>query len=125
MLQLTTILFLISFSTLAIIHGIAMHLFLYWSVSWFDIPMHLFGGVIVALGFFTLRDLNMFPNSWLKPLPVVFLVFVVAVCWEVFEVVFGIANQVDYPLDTVSDLVFGVVGGIAGFFIGNSVRKLR
>lgn len=125
MLQLTTIVFLIAFSTLAVLHNIAIHLYLYWSVWWFDIPMHFFGGVIVALGFFTLRDLKLFPNSWLRLLPILLLVLGVACIWEFYEVFIGIPMLADYIFDTSLDLVMGLVGGVFGFLVGNSLRKLR
>lgn len=125
MLQLTTIVFLIAFSTLAVLHNIAIHLYLYWSVWWFDIPMHFFGGVIVALGFFTLRDLKLFPNNWLRPVPILLLVLAVAGIWEFYEVFIGIPMLEDYIFDTSLDLVMGLLGGVFGFMVGNSLRKLR
>lgn len=125
MLQLTTVLFLITFSTLAVIHVIAIELFLYWHYFWFDIPMHVFGGVVVSLGLFTLRDLRIFPNKLLKPIPVLLLVVVVALIWEGYEVLIGIPILADYPIDTAIDIAMGLLGGYAGYIIGNSLRNLR
>lgn len=87
--------------------------------------MHLFGGAVVALGYFTLRDLGLFPNTWLRLVPIVLLVCAVAVAWEVFEAVFGIAKEANYLSDTLIDLILGLFGAVIGFFIGNSVRSLR
>jgi hypothetical protein len=125
MLQLTTIFFLIAFSVLAVIHNIAMQLFLYWHIWWFDIPVHTLGGIVVALGFFALRDLRIFPNAWLKPVPVLALVLGVALLWELFELVAGIPNAGDYAIDTSIDVTVGVLGGFVGYIIGNSLRNLR
>ena len=58
MLKTTTILFLIALSVLAALHFIALSLYLYWQVWWFDIPMHLLGGFTVVLGIHTLADLR-------------------------------------------------------------------
>ena len=74
MLQLTTIIFFIAFSLLALIHVIAIRLALYWHFLWLDMPVHCLGGIVVALGFFTLRDLGLFPNKFLKLLPLIGLV---------------------------------------------------
>lgn len=125
MLQLTTIFFLIAASVLAVIHNIAIQLFLYWHIWWFDIPVHTFGGMIVALGIFTLRDLRIIPNSWLRPLPVLCMVLFVALAWEVFELVAGIPIEENYSVDTAIDVLVGMLGGYIGYIIGNSLRNLR
>jgi hypothetical protein len=125
MLQLTTIFFLIAFSVLAVIHNIAVQLYLYWHIWWLDIPVHAFGGVIVALGLFTLRDLRLFPNTWIWFVPVLAFVFFVALLWEAYELIIGVPIVGDYTLDTSIDVVVGLLGGVLGYFIGNSLRHLR
>jgi len=125
MLQLTTIVFLISFSTLAGIHILATKLYLYWRIGWFDMPMHFFGGAIVALGFYTLRDLGLFPNKMLKLLPLLLLVLSVALVWEGYEHFIGLPIFGEYMFDTVLDLILGICGGSLGYFIGKSLRQLH
>ncbi len=125
MLQLTTIIFLIGFSLLAGIHILATELYLYWYFFWFDIPMHLFGGAVVALGFFTLRDLRLLPNSWLMFWKIPFLVLSVALVWESFELFTGIPIESNFFMDTAIDLCVGVLGGYAGYYIGIQLRSLR
>jgi hypothetical protein len=125
MLQLTTIVFLIAFSVLAVIHNLAIHLYLYWHIWWLDIPVHAFGGTIVALGLFTLRDLKLFPNSGLQLPFVIVIVIGVALLWEAYEVAIGLPMLEDYVFDTILDVLMGIGGGIIGFIIGNSLRKLR
>jgi hypothetical protein len=128
MLQLTTILFLISFSTLAGLHILATKLFLYWRYLWLDIPMHAFGGVVITLGLFTLRDLGLFPNKFLRFIPVFLIVLFIVLFWEVWEVWMSLVDTSimrDYIIDASIDVAMGLLGGICGFFIGNSLRKLR
>lgn len=125
MLQLTTIFFLIAFSTLAVIHHLAIKLFLYWRLPLFDIPMHIFGGIVVALGLYTLRDLRLFPDKFLTIVPVVLLVLCVALMWEVFEFFTGIPIAGDYFIDTAIDILMGLAGGVLGYFVGNSIRSLH
>jgi hypothetical protein len=125
MLQLTTIVFLIAFFTLAVVHNIATELFLYWHIWWLDIFVHGFGGAIVALGLYTLRDLRLFPNTLLKPVPVLCLVLVAALLWEAYELLIGIPIESDYIFDTVIDICMGLFGGVLGFIIGHNLRHLR
>ncbi len=125
MLQLTTIVFLIAFTVLAVIHGIATRLYLYWHIWWLDIPMHFFGGVIVALGFYTMRDLGLFPNKVLRLIPVLVLVLCVALVWEAYEYFIGLPIFGLYLPDTIADLIIGVGGGSLGYLIGKRLRELR
>ena len=110
---------------LAVIHNIAVELYLYWSIWWLDIPVHALGGMIVALGFFAMRDLRIFSNQLLRPLPVLVLVLGVALLWEVFEFAVGIPVEANYLVDTGIDIVMGLLGGITGYIVGNSLRKLH
>ena len=125
MLQLTTIVFLIALSLLAGVHIIAIELFLYWNIWWLDIPMHAYGGMIVALGFFALRDLRLFPNTLLKFFPVLFLVLLVALAWEAYEFLIDMPEIGNYYVDTGIDLCMGLLGGAIGFVVGNNLRNLR
>jgi hypothetical protein len=124
MLTPSTIIFLISFSLMAVIHMIALELYLYWHFHWFDVFMHFFGGAVVALGFFTLGDLTRAPRRFITLLSVLFGVFGVALLWEVFELYAGIPIEADFVLDTVSDLLVGLCGGLVGYKVGNSLEQL-
>tara|TARA_B100000745_G_scaffold300483_1_gene254679 strand:- start:875 stop:1252 length:378 start_codon:yes stop_codon:yes gene_type:complete len=125
MLKLPTVFFLVSFSFLAVVHYIALQLFLYWRYWWLDMPMHVIGGVVVALGIFTLHDLRLWvPKRYLRLLPIVLLVLLVAMAWEVYELMIGIPIEQDYVIDTITDLLMGLLGGALGYFIGNSLRKI-
>jgi hypothetical protein len=125
MLQVTTIVFLISFSLLAVLHSIATKLYLYWHIWWLDMPMHAFGGAIVALGLYTLRDLRIIPNGFLRFLPVMGTLLLIALSWEAFELIVGTPVIGNYLTDTLSDLACGLCGGAVGFFIGKKLRELN
>lgn len=125
MLKIPTIFFLITASFWAVIHVIALKLFLYWKFAWFDIPMHFIGGIVVALGIFTLRDLRLLiPERWIAPSSVVLMVIVAAMVWEVYELLIGISIEDNYVVDTLTDLGMGILGGLVGYGIGISLRKL-
>lgn len=123
MLQIPTILFLISFTILAALHNLAIWLYLYWRLEWFDIAMHVLGGIVVALGVYTLRDLRVLPTPWLSTAGVMVIVLCVALAWEVFEVYAGVTIDVDYYPDTALDVVMGLTGGLIGYYIGNKLSN--
>lgn len=119
MLSLNTKILLILFSTLAVVHSLALAYDLYWVITWLDIPMHFFGGAIVALGLYTLRDLKFPTPQLLFSFPVfIFLVVLVALAWELFEYRITTSLPADYVFDTSLDLILGTLGGITGYIIG-------
>lgn len=126
MLKLTTVFFVLSLLMLAGIHQLALRFYLYWRWEWIDVAMHFFGGAVVALGIFTARDLlRKIPERMEYVVPVMSGVIIVALVWEIFEVQFGIAvPAANYQLDTLLDILSGVVGGFVGFLLGHSLRKL-
>lgn len=126
MLQLTTVLFLIASSILAVTHNLALALYLYWRFDWFDIPMHFLGGIVVALGLFTAYDFRIFRSSrFLKMGWVLSFVLAIALIWEAYELLIGIPIMEDYIFDTSLDLIMGLLGGYVGFYVGQKIRKLR
>ena len=127
MLQLTTIFFLISFSLLAVLHIIALKLFLYWHFSWFDNVMHFYGGAVVAFGVYTLSDLKIIKRPKLTAVRVISVVTFVAIIWELFELSTGITHfhDLDYVTDTLLDVCTGITGGYVGNFVASRIQKLR
>jgi hypothetical protein len=118
-----TLLFLLFIASLATLHALALALFLYWQVWWFDIPMHLFGGMTVALGFFAGVDLRIIPASGVHSLTRMLIpVAGIAVGWEVFQHVITSVPKEDYVIDTSTDIVLGLVGATIGYYV---VRRLQ
>lgn len=126
MIKLNTWFFIISASVLSVTHYLALELALYWQFSWFDIPIHALGGAVVALGVFVLYDFSVpLPRRWLRIVPVICFVFIIALIWEYYEVLIGIPIEPDHELDTTMDLLLGLLGGVVGYFVGTSLIKLQ
>ncbi len=123
MLQIPTMLFLISFTLLAVLHNLAIWLYLYWRLLWLDIPMHVLGGVVVALGVYTLRDLRVLTPTWLSIFGVLAIVLIIALMWEVFEVYAGVPLDAYYYPDTAMDIMMGLTGGLIGHYIGKKLTN--
>lgn len=123
--KLPTIFFLIAASILATVHILAIELFLYWRYPILDIPMHVLGGAVVALGLFALHDLfPKYPKRLLLPIPVLLLVLLVSMAWEVYELKIGFPIEDDFEIDTITDLIMDMLGGIIGYIVGYSVSSL-
>lgn len=111
---------------MAVLHIVALQLFLYWRFWWLDIPMHALGGTVVALGLFAAYDFRLFRNkTFLKVGYVIAFVLLIALLWEAFELYAGVPREEDYLFDTILDLIMGVVGGYLGYIVANSIRKLN
>ena len=123
--------FVASFITLdiiAIFHYIGLKYELYWKYGWYDIPMHILGGIWAALFFlsayaFFCRNVSII-NYRKKIFLMVFLVlFFVTVGWEVFELWGGITFMSDkeYWFDATKDIFDGYVGGMIAclFYLRN------
>ena len=125
MLKLTTVFFLIGLAVLAVLHYLALAFALYWAYPWFDIPMHLFGGIVVALGVFTLYDLKVYVRSeMLRVLPVFLLSLMVILGWEVFKLYAGKVIDDDFVIDTLMDVTLGSVGSMLGYYLATQLRTL-
>lgn len=109
---------------LAVVHIIAIELYLYWKFPWFDVPMHLLGGVSVALGYSILHA-RLSPKlrtfSWY-----IAAVLFVGVGWEFFEYAAGIslAQEESFLLDTALDLCMDILGGILGYGIAHGAAPV-
>jgi hypothetical protein len=91
---------------------------LYYILWWFDMPMHLLGGVVVGMGFLTVPFFARFLPRYEKKtlawaLSGILFVFVVGFLWELFEYVVQAYTHADLAnvLDSFSDLCFDIAGG--------------
>lgn len=122
----TTILALILGLQLAIVHWVAVKLSLYWEIIWLDNLVHLFGGVVLVLLFYTLVDINVLAPRWLRSWRRTgLLVAVVLVGWEVLGVVMQMRFKENFISDTTLDVLFGILGCSIGWFIGRQLKKLE
>jgi len=124
MMKLPTLFFIIALMLLMSVHVIALRLFLYWQIWWLDIPMHILGGVVISVGIFALHDMRLWiKKRHLSYIPVLLLVCVAALSWEVYELCVGTAIEENYLMDTITDLAMGLVGGTIGYTIGTRISK--
>jgi H+/Cl- antiporter ClcA len=114
--QLSYILFALV-GSIFVAHMIAQANYLYWTIWWFDMPMHFAGGVF--LGFFVLyirffifkyKDFSQ-KYRWVGML--LLWVLFISIGWELYEfcIDHNFSTRLPNYLDTASDLCFDMAGG--------------
>lgn len=139
MLSLKTIFVFLIF--ILALHAVAFSNYWYWTVWWFDMPMHFFGGVWLAMAFLLLNSKLKILNgsSISRSSDYLIAVFITlsfvafgGILWEFFEFFYdllissrGYAGFAQLgAADTVSDLFFDLFGGLAAFAIFRSERNV-
>jgi hypothetical protein len=123
-MRLTTVFIIFGF-ILATTHFLALNLFLYDVLWWFDILTHFLGGLVVVLAWGAFVDMG-----WLKErfnqFKLAFLwLFSVMIAWEVFELLARTTRDDNFVLDTTIDLVMGAVGGLVAWLISERFLKRK
>lgn len=90
-------------------HIFALNTSLYWYYDWFDVCMHLWGGLLIALGAHALHKVELLPFN-IRYRNVLLLGLGIMLSWEIFEGVYGSASEKFYLFDTISDFFFGIIG---------------
>lgn len=139
MLSLKTIFVFLIF--ILALHAVAFSNYWYWTIWWFDMPMHFFGGVWLAMAFLFLNSKFKILNGSSIPLRSNYLIAVFitlsfvalgGILWEFFEFFYdllissrGYAGFAQLgAADTVSDLFFDLFGGLAAFAIFRLERNV-
>jgi len=120
----TYLFFVLSLVTLALLQLLSVKLFLYWVYPALDIPMHVLGGVTVALGFLALAPRFARESLWRGLSATLLVVLVVGVGWEAYEYATGTIFDSHAPIaDTILDVVMDLVGGALGFVVARATSS--
>lgn len=122
---------------IAVVDAFANEYSLYWTVRWFDMPMHFAGGAWVSgvtlwRKFFYHRVASdTTPSFWNLLQWALLGALVIGLGWEVYESIVSLftVGHINDILDTVSDLAFDLLGGLvvactALFFIKAPSRNI-
>lgn len=101
----------------AILHYLALQLYLYWTVDWFDIVMHTLGGFLISIFvLFVVISYSDFENLKRHRIFIVSLIIgltlVVGLTWELWEIFVGFTDTLKDLGDTVLDVIMDTVGAI-------------
>lgn len=114
--------FFIALVSMAFFHQLAIIFYLYWVYPWFDLTMHLLGGITIALGLKTVlfrTYVTFLPESILTT---VLTVLVIGIAWEVFEWSVGIVDP-SYIVDTSLDIAMDAIGGVCGYYLAIALKQ--
>jgi len=116
----------LSLILLACFHTVAFAFSLYSIYLWFDVPMHILGGITIALGY---QSSYIF-GQYAKRLPHTLLATVIAVLiigcgWELYEYIMGfMTGGLFSATDTLTDIITNIIGGALGFIVAKAIRTL-
>ncbi|MCD5381446.1 MAG: hypothetical protein LR008_02625 [Candidatus Pacebacteria bacterium] len=116
MINKRTVIFLILFSIFGLAHYFAVLASLYWYYGWFDVAMHLWGGMLIGLSVHSLATFSRF--NFKPTLSIILLVLVsITVTWEIFEWWADLYQSEAYLIDTIQDILLGFSGGLLTHFV--------
>lgn len=108
-----------------VVHAYADTHALYFAYKWLDIPMHLFGGFVVALLGVCLYSLygKKLTRDFFWTLIILF-VLVIGSFWEIFELSMSVMYHVQTMdltniYDTISDLINDTIGAIGALYLSH------
>ncbi len=114
---------------IAVLHYAALTLFFYWTVSWFDIFMHLLGGFIIGLiaVFILLNNFRMgiLEDKKVTLILVLSFVIIIGLGWELWELFFGFTNILEDRVDTLIDVTMDFIGGYFAFLYSKKYLWIR
>jgi hypothetical protein len=103
----------------SVLHYAALTFYFYWTISWFDIAMHLMGGFLMGLiGMFILiktQKKEIFKNKKVSLMLVLSFVLIIGLGWELWELFVGFTDIISDRLDTMIDLMMDFIGGYFAF----------
>lgn len=108
-----------------VVHAYADANSLYFVYKWLDIPMHLFGGFVVALlGVCICSLYNQKIEKTIFWALILLFVLVIGSFWEIFELSMSVLYHVQTMdltniYDTVSDLINDTIGAIGALYINH------
>jgi hypothetical protein len=106
------------------LHCSALKYSLYWTIDWFDIPMHFLGGATMAFlalfifftsGYFR-KTVEIKNNKIAVFLIVVLFTLVVGLVWELWEIFVGFSDVLTDKTDTIIDLIMDTIGAFSVFY---------
>lgn len=112
-----------------LVNTVAHNFYWYSAMWWFDIPMHILGGMFLAICAGALFFKKLRTLSRLEIIVTMLLfVFIIGVGWELFE--YGVQTfikgspELANISDSIKDILMDIIGGVvASFFVLRSIKR--
>ncbi len=108
----------------AVLHILAEQLSLYWRYPWLDIPMHVFGGMLLMLIVGTLVEMRVvgkyLVSGWRLPVSLALTL----VGWELFGIYRYQGIKPGFVGDTTLDIACGVIGIVLGYLLVRALTRM-
>lgn len=100
----------------------------YNNIWWYDVMMHILGGIGIGLSvFWFLKSIKKNSSNKNIFINVIVFTFIAGLLWEGMEAYYGIASApfgtYDYYFDTIKDLIDDTVGALLVVYILNKIKK--
>lgn len=124
--RFTFFFFILALSLFFVANFLARIFSLYWVYPWFDTPMHVLGGVVIALGFHSMPSIvARIPKSKRTFFVTLATVLSIGALWEIFEYSVGYPSDDAYILDTLTDLTSDALGAVLGYYFVRTLEALH
>lgn len=105
-------------------HMLALAFYLYWAVWWFDVMMHILGGIWLMFALQTLIMMGWYKQAWFNIKGVLIFSLLIFIVWEIFGIYVAGGFKSDWLVDTALDMLCGIVGAIIGYWLVKRLRQL-
>lgn len=116
-MQFASLLSIILGLQILVTHAIALELYLYWTVWWLDIVMHLLGGMLLVFIWRVLINYAVIAQSAWNLTRIFQVSLPLLIGWEIFGVYLERGFKDGYLTDTSGDILCGIVGIMIGFWL--------
>jgi glycopeptide antibiotics resistance protein len=107
-----------------VVHALAEYFDLYWRFMWLDLGVHLLGGVLVTLVFYTLARMVGYNYDRFSLPAVIGFALIPMLAWEGFGVYRYSGFKPGFVGDSTLDLLFGILGVVLGYYLARALIRL-
>jgi len=105
-------------------HTLALMFYLYWAIWWFDVMMHILGGIWLLFLIQTFVLLGWYKERFFRPKHLVIVILSAFGLWELFGIYVAGGFKSDWLTDTALDTLCGIVGAIIGYWLVKRLRQI-
>jgi hypothetical protein len=114
MSHLRILVLLLVSAVFAAAHLFFLRTYLYWEYDLLDVGMHIWGGLLIVVAWYEASSL--WRGRFTSPYAPLIVLLTLALVWEIFKYLIGGTVADNYAVDTATDILAGLGGGLAAFY---------